>query len=501
MNTKVCFLSLFLCSYITNIKAFGSYTSSSSPTTSTSISPPGKNTTEASPETSSAPGKNTTEASPETTSPPGKNTTEASPETTSPPEKNTIEAPTEQCGCLDVTKLDNDIEHIYNKLAEILEQGTNVKEIPNISVKIEKIVSGIRNKTCQCSDRIHLGEMAEETHSKIDAVLAILNVSRNCECDDGNKLEKHNADILAKLDELVTMADAINSGIENSRKDNSDIKAKLEFIVEGDASNDNCNISHIEEDNDQIKLTLDEILGYLSTDDVKECNCEGQLRILYNRISEKLDDILVKINETDRQDRAGRNGSVRLNLDEINYKLDLIIEHDITGGKKDSECVNMNDLEGVVSQYCNDGGRNRKRNKGRRKGKDPEQEDKKKRKGTEERRQPWEIPKKDVDDLLFAYKGCIEKAMKDLHEWFEDKKWGRMPPEVQKIMITLYCKIGFKELKTLRKMKALLERGNWISAAQELEKWYRAKKLYHDDAAKKLIEKLKAFKGKMAPKE
>jgi hypothetical protein len=70
---------------------------------------------------------------------------------------------------------------------------------------------------------------------------------------------------------------------------------------------------------------------------------------------------------------------------------------------------------------------------------------------------PWEISEMCKEELLCDYESCIKDAVHDLDDWFKPGTWNRMPQDVKKVMITLYCKVGFKDLKTFKTVKVQLE--------------------------------------------
>ena len=59
----------------------------------------------------------------------------------------------------------------------------------------------------------------------------------------------------------------------------------------------------------------------------------------------------------------------------------------------------------------------------------------------------WELSAEATDELLSDYEMCIKKAIRDLEAWFKPDTWNGMPAKVKTILINIYCKLGFKEMK------------------------------------------------------
>jgi hypothetical protein len=56
------------------------------------------------------------------------------------------------------------------------------------------------------------------------------------------------------------------------------------------------------------------------------------------------------------------------------------------------------------------------------------------------------LSEKATDELLSDYESCIKVAIHDLDDWFKAGAWNKMPESVKKIMITIYCKMGLKDM-------------------------------------------------------
>jgi hypothetical protein len=299
--------------------------------------------------------------------------------TTVPAKRSTATASINKCECVDISGLLNELGDIQYTLTDFTNHVSNLKEVPAISTKLNEMLTAVDNKTFQCANDSILLESQLNTSVKIDKSLEMINGSAMCACANRDKLQKDNKEIFAKLEQLGTISNTINEGVQICEKGTNEIKATLDIVINKFSRHDN----NIESPQDLqiMKTMLEKITQQVTTFDDSKCRCADQFKVLYDKGCKGVDEFLEKLNKTGQQDNQCKKETTQEILIEMNKKLDTIIKTVGNGGTQDCGCLDKAQFEEEMPQYCGDRGKNKKQKRNKKDKNDKKDKKKKKEKG------------------------------------------------------------------------------------------------------------------------